>query len=538
MKKRISSNYLYIPVNNQEQIKKVHLLIENTIIHEIDIQLGVDDFDYYSYVDLSTYAGKDIEIKVFDADEVSPTENNDVSDNYSNCFIFHNEKPHNIYPYRPQLHFSPETGWINDPNGLIYNSGIYHLFYQYNPYGTQWNNMHWGHAISKDLVNWQWRDIALFPDEDGSAFSGCGICDKKNLLGFGKDSLIFYYTAAGGKTEQSRKAGKQFTQRMFCSSDGADTFKKNYDFKIAHIADENRDPKIFYHKPSEAYIMVLYLTDWEFLILRSTNLMDWTETQRISIEGMWECPDLFELAVNGKEDNKKWVFWSADGYYVVGSFDGYFFNPETKRKSAYATKKAYAAQTFYNTPGRTVSLAWLTQKNNYGNYRGIMSLPLELGLKSSGEHIKISFNPVKEIEERKNLVIDTFITKGETKIVELSGKAMALDLKWDPVQEGNIKIFIGTVVISIDLSEGNITCGNDKQQTLIDFDRLEELELNIYIDQEAIEFFAASGTIYGVLETEEDILSKSIKLVSDSEAKCLRFFKFKDIYTEQNEELC
>ena len=242
-----------------------------------------------------------------------------------------------FYSDRPALHFTAETGWINDPNGLVYADGVYHLYYQWNPFGTEWGNMHWGHAVSRDLITWEHRPVALMPDEFGTVYSGCGWQDHEGVAGFGKDALLFYYTAAGGSNQWSTDQGNKHTQRLAISTDGGETLQK-VGTVIEHIKGENRDPKIFWHAESGAYIMVLYLDGTEFAIFRSADLLHWQESQRFSAERMWECPGLFALPVEDRPGEKKWVFWSADGYYRIGDFDGYAFHPETEVLTGYDTK--------------------------------------------------------------------------------------------------------------------------------------------------------------------------------------------------------
>ena len=155
--------------------------------------------------------------------------------------------------------------------------------------------MHWGHAVSKDMIRWEHCPVVLKPDETGTAYSGCAIQDKNNLAGFGKDALLYYYTAAGGRNEWSRSRGNLFTQRLAYSLDNGQTLKVSDKFKIEHIVNENRDPKVFYHEPTKAYIQVLYLDENEFVLYRSEDLLEWKEIQRLDFHGMWECLSLIHI---------------------------------------------------------------------------------------------------------------------------------------------------------------------------------------------------------------------------------------------------
>lgn len=290
-------------------------------------------------------------------------------------------------PQRPFLHLAPESGWMNDPNGLIYDNGWYHCYYQYHPFGTEWGPMYWGHAKSRDLLHWEDRDIALTPDETGTMFSGCAFRDAENRSGYGKDALLFYYTAAGGNNPWSLE--EPFTQRLAVSLDKGETLKKK-GCVLGHIAGENRDPMVFWHEPSKAYCMALYLEENTFALFRSSDLIHFEETQCLELPGAWECPALFPLPVE-KEDGtvgvgEKWVFWSADGYYFVGSFDGYSFLPESPRREAYLNKIPYAAQLFAGLPEpyRAIQMTWLRLKNRGENRTGMMALPAKLSLARRG----------------------------------------------------------------------------------------------------------------------------------------------------------
>ena len=175
---------------------------------------------------------------------------------------------------------------------------------------TNGGNLCWGHAVSEDLLHWKQLDTVMFPEKDGSIFSGCGIVNERGLLKLPESALLFFYTMAGGKTKWSE--GKKFTQRLAYSLDGGKTLQKTAEPVIDHIADENRDPKVYWHENSQAYYMVLFLEGHRFGIFRSENLQDWECTQTLELDEAWECPDLREIPV--EDGGSRWVFWSADGF--------------------------------------------------------------------------------------------------------------------------------------------------------------------------------------------------------------------------------
>ena len=186
---------------------------------------------------------------------------------------------------RPSIHFTPQTGWMNDPNGLVYAEGVYHLYFQHNPFDVQWENMSWGHAVSRDLLHWEQKDDVLFPDETGTMFSGSGIVNDRKMLGLPEDALVFFYTAAGNINKWS--AGKQFTQRIAYSTDGGETLHKIDKGVLPTVCKENRDPKVFWHEKSGAYIMTLWLEENDFGIFRSTDLLKGEQTDRLTFKEAW-----------------------------------------------------------------------------------------------------------------------------------------------------------------------------------------------------------------------------------------------------------
>jgi len=296
--------------------------------------------------------------------------------------------------YRPQFHFSPKKNWTNDPNGLVYYAGTWHLFFQHNPKGREWGNMTWGHATSPDLVHWTEHGFAIEPDETGTIFSGSAVVDWNNTSGLQQGNekvLIAFYTAAG----------EPFTQCLAYSNDAGKTWVK-YEKNpiIGHIAGSNRDPKVIWHEPSKKWVMALFLIDNDFALFGSKNLTDWTMLQRFTIEGSGECPDFFPMHVDGDGANVKWAFIPADGDYLIGSFDGNTFTPEQKKQKGDWGKNFYAVQTYSDAPdGRRIQIAWM-RGGKYPDmpFNQQMSFPCELTLRSFPEGLRICRNPVKEIE--------------------------------------------------------------------------------------------------------------------------------------------
>ncbi len=305
--------------------------------------------------------------------------------------------------YRPQFHFTAKNGWLNDPNGLLYYKGEYHLFFQHNPFGTEWGNMTWGHAISSDILHWKQLENAIEPDESGTIFSGSGVVDQKNTAGFqtgDEKALVCIYTSAGGTSEASK--GKPFTQSIAYSNDcGRTWIKYEKNPVVPHIVGSNRDPKVIWHEPTERWVMALYLDGNEYMILTSPDLKDWTGQSTVHLSGAGECPDIFELPVDSDPDNKKWVFWGANGNYLIGNFDGARFHPESEVLRTELGPNSYAAQTWSDIPetdGRRIQIAWMSG----GKYPDMpfnqqMSFPCQLTLKTTSKGIRLFKNPIGEI---------------------------------------------------------------------------------------------------------------------------------------------
>ena len=303
--------------------------------------------------------------------------------------------------YRPQFHFTPKTNWTNDPNGLIHYKGEFHLFFQHNPFGIDWGNMTWGHAVSPDLVHWKQLPHALHPDELGTIFSGSGVVDWNNTGGFqtGDEAvLVNFYTSAGSHAPEP----VPFTQSIAYSNDrGRSWTKYEGNPVIGHIVGSNRDPKVVWHEPTQKWVMALYLDKNDYALFGSTNLKEWTRLSDLQIPDT-ECPDIFELPVDGDDENTRWVFWGAAGKYYVGDFDGTTFTPEGDAHRADYGANFYAAQTWSDIPasdGRRIQIAWMSgSKPPNMPFNQQMSFPCELTLRTTSEGIRLHREPVAEIE--------------------------------------------------------------------------------------------------------------------------------------------
>ena len=422
------------------------------------------------------------------------------------------EKPVKVFDeiYRPQFHFTPEKNWQGNPNGLVYYKGEYHLFYQNNPNGNKLGFMHWGHAISTDLVHWEQLPIALIPDNDSkdslecTVRSGSGLVDQNNVTGLqsgDEKTILLFYT--------SQNCG----QRLAYSNDKGRTWKK-YD-KNPIIAydktDEARDPKVFWHEASKQYVMVMYRKPDNDVKKRgvsfytSKNLLDWQFKNHIP--GFFESPDLVELSVNRRADDKKWVLFDGDGSYVIGTFDGEKYTPETPKMKSDFGANYYAAQTWSGIPekdGRTIQIAWMKDGEFPGMpFNGQMTFPCELSLKKYIDGIKLVRKPVKEIE--------LLHSKGEVwenkNLIPGINKNLARGVKDDCLHIiGSFKVKttdnFGFIVRMDKKNAGTEIIYNTKTNTLQFMDKLAYVEpidgvikLEILLDRSSIEIFANYGNV-------------------------------------------
>lgn len=315
-------------------------------------------------------------------------------------------------PHRPQIHFTPERNWMNDPNGLIYHKGHYHLFYQYNPYGLCWGHMNWGHAVSRDLLHWKHRPVAIPETDSLHMFSGSAVIDYDNVTGFGSKRcppMLAFYTGTNKKTWN-------MDVRLAYSVNRGKTFTK-YDGNplIDPGSYKFGDPKVFWHSESKQWIMVNIMGDKQgnIVIYGSKNLIDWQVLSiysNLNLKGMWECPELFPLPVNGDTSHVKWVMKiniPKQAYWLIGDFDGKTFTDNMPKHEPLVTTYGffYASQTFNNIPeedGRRILLAWIGwEPDSNRQWTGCQSLPRQLILIQDKGGYHLLQKPITELKQLK-----------------------------------------------------------------------------------------------------------------------------------------
>ncbi len=491
---KITKQYLNLPVSQKAERKKMSFSIDGKEDRSFVIRLSANP-DYWVFCDMADYKGKTINISYEgDPSGLSKIYQDDRIEGHANLYKEKN---------RPQFHFTTQRGWINDPNGLIYYDGEYHLFYQHNPYEREWENMHWGHAVSKDLIHWQQLPEALYPDHLGTMFSGSTIIDYDNTAGYNKKdnpAMIAFYTADSSEKQvqcmaYSLDKGRRWTK-----------YDKNplIDSKDKWNSKDTRDPKVFWYTPSKHWVMVLNERDGHS-IYTSKNLKDWNYESHVT--GFWECPELFELPIDGNKNNTKWVMYGASGTYMLGSFDGKRFTPEAG-KYYYTSGSIYAAQTFTNIPnsdGRRIQIGWGRINQPDMPFNGMMLLPTELTLKTTKEGARLINNPIKETEQLftpiqkwSNLKSDDANNKMK-EFYNSDCLRIKTTIKLSHATDAGLNLF-GQRLINYDMN-GNMLNGmfySPQDMTSM------ELSADIYIDRTSVEVFIDGGIFSYSMERKPD----------------------------------
>lgn len=400
---KTADKYILLPVEEEEGYAHIRVIKDNQVVKEFNCKLAINKTDYNVPLDVSEYGGDVLLDIQFSGDKRSIGLIN-------NFVCWKDIKATNVFDsknrekFRSIYHHTPVYGWMNDPNGMFYKDGVWHLYYQYNPYGSQWENMTWAHSTSTDLIHWKNHGEVIQPDALGTIFSGSSVVDKENTAGFGKDAVVAFYTSAGAAQ----------TQSIAYSTDNGETFKKyvNNPILTSDVPDF-RDPNVFWNEDVKQWNLIL-AAGQQMNIYSSKNLKDWKYESSFgegygNHEGVWECPDLLKMG-------DKWVlicninpggpFGGSATQYFVGSFDGHKFTceskPEVTKWMDYG-KDHYATVSFSNAPdSRIVVLPWMSNWQ-YANqvptqqFRSANGLPRDLGLYSYNGEDYVSVKPSPEV---------------------------------------------------------------------------------------------------------------------------------------------
>ncbi len=437
----IEKRFLVFPVSRNGEEQLVSFFVNQQLVYDLNIRLANGEPDFHAFVDMSRFKGQDVTAQTANG-VLLPLEQVEAYDHRA--------------PFDPAdrslLHFTPRSGWNNDPNGLVYANGTYHMFFQHNPCDVVWGNMHWGHATSPDLVHWQEQPTALFPDELGVMFSGSAIVDERNLLGLKQgdtDVILLYYTA---EPISRLSEGRQTTQCLAYSTDNGKTFIKHPGNPVVPtIVNGNRDPKVVWDEEIQRYVMALYLDSDRYAFLHSTNLLNWEKVQELHIEGDNECPDL--LLMTADDGSRKAVIGGAHGCYQVGDLKEGLFVPTQPVRRLYLNEYCYAHQTYSGTPGRTVQTTWHRANVEGKPFSQELSFPCDMTLHRCGEEYRLRLLPARELEQ---LAQQPAPTEPSLPL------AAALTL---PQTDAPITFTLGGQTITLDAGANTISAGGERWHT-------------------------------------------------------------------------
>ena len=466
------TKYLLLPIQEEQDEAQVLLSTGSKDDTWMDVRLAQNGADYY--VPFALGDGKTATVKILglkkDALAINLMRLSDTFDTTNTDY------------YRPSYHFTPLYGWMNDPNGMVYKDGEYHLYFQYNPYRSKWGNMHWGHAVSRDLIHWEHLDPAIARDPVGHIFSGSSVVDKKNTAGFGKDAIIAIYT--------NNSVNHDEVQCIAYSNDNGRTFTKYEGNPVLTPFDglkDFRDPKVFWYEKDKCWFMIVS-ADKETRFYKSKNLKKWDYVSAFG-KGLgqqpcqYECPDFFQLPVNGDEKNKKWVmtmninpgcwFGGSATEYFVGDFDGKNFTCPDANEVKWLDwgKDHYATVTFSNTGSRVLAITWMSNWQ-YANLtpfkqnRGANGLPRELKLyeKNGKYYISEDVAPEALALRKSTKELGSQTVEGEKAFAgATSGMEGAFEIEADVTADANgiagIELYNNKrerTLIYIDMKEGKV----------------------------------------------------------------------------------
>lgn len=474
---------LNFPIKTGAPKRNVTVLVEGKPLRYFEIELAEATPDWWAPLDISGWTGRKLTVQV---DKLS-------EDSHALTLLTQADSlkgGENLYrePLRAQFHFSPRRGWNNDPNGLVWSQGEFHLFFQLNPYGWNWGNMHWGHAVSRDLVHWKELPIAIYPHAPGDAvFSGSAVVDKENTSGWkrGENDLLvaaFTSTGRGECIVYSNDRGRTWTE-----------YEGNPVVKHA-----GRDPRLLWHEPTRRWVMALYDEHDNkrcIAFYTSPDLRKWEFASRI--EGFYECPDLFELPIAGNPAKRRWVLTAASSEYMVGSFDGKTFTPDTPKLPGHRGKGFYAAQTFSRDPkGRVVQIGWLQATTPGMPFNQAMSQPLELSLRQTAEGPRLARQPVAELAALRGKQLAKIsgpLPPGSDPLKGVQGELLEIRVEFEPDTAAEIGFNVRGVMLSYEAKNQEIVVNGNRAPAPL---RDHQQRLILYADRTSLEVFAADGLTY------------------------------------------
>ena len=520
----VTEDYLLLPIQDDAPEGKICIVKDNEQKGTLmNVRLARERVDSYVPFELSAYKGQHISI--------------DIQGVPANALCWKELKMSDSFDmtnkemFRPVYHHTPVYGWMNDPNGMFYKDGVYHLYFQYNPYGSVWGNMHSGHSTSTDLMHWKFEGCAIVPDAWGAIFSGSCVVDHENTAGFGKEAVVAFYTSA-----KATPWGDVQSQSMAYSLDNGKTFTKYEGNPILTSSEKDfRDPKVFWYAPGKHWVMMLAVGQ-HMEIYSSVNLKKWKKESEFGAMqgahgGVWECPDLVEIPVEGTRE-KKWVlicnlnpggpFGGSAAQYFVGSFDGKKFVNESPTQTKWMDwgKDNYATVTWNNAPdGRCIALGWMSNWQYANNvptrqYRSANTLARDLTLYREGQELYLKSTPSSEVKKArgKKVSIPSFKVSEKHEMVNLfeekqgayeveiviqnaGASKIAFSLLNDKGEKVSMYYDLNRKQFVMDRSEsGKVDFSKDfPAVTVAPVNVDKELTLRLFVDRSSIEAFGEDG---------------------------------------------
>jgi sucrose-6-phosphate hydrolase SacC (GH32 family) len=521
----VEKRYLNLPVRAGAGMREVTVSVDGVVQRSFTMELAERDPEWWAFLDLAPFHGRTIVVAADGTadgvDAAAALENVHQADQIVADETTYRETR------RPQLRFSSRRGWINDPNGLVFYEGEYHLFYQHSPYTRALTSMHWGHAVSRDLVHWEELPIALYPDETGNVFSGSAVVDWDDTAGFrvGPDpALVAIYTAATRST----------TQGIAVSLDRGRTWQKYAGNPVLDgISPFSRDPKVFWYEPDGKWVMAIYLDELDleahsevtleliesyhpvnrYGLFSSSDLKQWQKMSEfpISLLDDSECPDLFEIPFEESAGETRWIFLGAAGRYLVGNFDGERFVIESGPHHLHRGNSFYASQTFSDIPasdGRRVLIHFgpvdhfePADASRGPVYAGMpfnqaMGLPLELTLRTTADGPRLFANPVRELQKLRHTttrIEPQSLRPGEDPLAALRGELWEIEADISAGTATKIVVEVRGLPVVYDVDRRELSC-LEKTAPLELVDG--RVRLRIFVDRTTVDVFGGDGRLF------------------------------------------
>lgn len=542
------NRYLNLPVETGGIARRVKIIVDGKVLREFTIRLAAGKADWWAFLDLAPFRDESLSLEVEDlpgsAKSLAAIVQSDEI--VGERTVYHEAA-------RPQFHFSTRRGWQNDPNGLVYYAGEYHLFYQHDPYDQQnAGNLHWGHAVSQDLLHWKELPEAIYPGVayEGGIWSGSAVVDRGNTTGFqtGTEEPTIAVFTYGRKTATGQFEG--LAQGIAFSNDRGRTWTKYNNNPVLRSPTKfNRDPKVFWYAPEKKWVMALFLDQADYTahpnipgqellklfadkssfgLFCSRNLKTWEKMSEFRIPGEAECPEFFEIPLDGRAGDSRWITFGASGRYLIGAFDGKRFTRESGPHLLHNGNCFYAAQTFNNTPtadGRRILIAWggnndapTTPLYRDMPFNQMMGLPVELTLRTTPDAgLQLCVMPVKEMDSlriKSRKVEPQRLTAGNNPLADIHGELIDL---WADISAGGasqVVFSLRGVAVTYDAKAEELTCGNKRAPLKPESGKI---RLRMLVDRNSIDIFGNDGRLYMPMAMAIDPNNTSLELRAEGD---------------------